>query len=207
MKVLKIRAGHIGKGIVEEAVKILEAGGVIVYPTETVYGLGANVFNFEAVQRVFEIKGRELSKPSSIAFRNMNEAKKLVIVNNIARKLSRRFLPGPLTLVLPAKSELDQFLGKDKVGVRIPANPIAQKILQKTKFPLTATSANLSGGKDPATAQDVIEQIGDKIDLILDTGRCEYGKPSTVVDLSENRIKILREGVISRKQLLGCLSS
>jgi len=206
MKVLKIRAGRIEEEIIDEAVKILQTGGVVVYPTETVYGLGANVFDSQAVQRVFEIKNRDLSKPSSIAFRSMDDAERLVIVSPLARKLAENFLPGPLTIILSAKNELDRFLGKDKIGVRIPENQIAQEILQGTKFPLTATSANLSGGKDPITAKEAIEQVGDRVDLVLDAGRCRYGKPSTVVDVSENEIKVLRKGVISKKQLLGCLS-
>lgn len=206
MKIVKVNSNKPEKEIVEKAVKILELGGVVVYPTETLFGLGANVFDVNAVQRIFEIKGRDLKKPSSIAFRDLDQVKKFLEFTPMAMKLARKFLPGPLTIILNSKIEFDEFLGGNKVSVRIPDNPVAQAILDEIKFPITATSANLSGGKDPVEVKDVLEQIGDKVDLILDGGRCKYGKPSTVVDATSEEIKVVREGVISKNEIYAELS-
>ncbi len=201
MKIIKVNSKNPKKENVETAANILELGGVLCYPTETLYGLAANVFDINAVQRVFEIKGRDLKKPSSIAFGDLNQAKKFLEFTPAAEKLAKKFLPGPLTIILNSKIEFDEFLGGSKVSVRIPDNPVAQALLKEIKFPITATSANLSGGKNPVEAKDVVEQIGDKVDLILDAGKCKYGKPSTVVDATSEEIIIVREGVISKSEL------
>ena len=201
MKIIKVNSKNPKKENVETAANILELGGVLCYPTETLYGLAANVFDINAVQRVFEIKGRDLKKPSSIAFGDLNQAKMFLEFTPAAEKLAKKFLPGPLTIILNSKIEFDEFLGGSKVSVRIPDNPVAQALLKEIKFPITATSANLSGGKNPVEAKDVVEQIGDKVDLILDAGKCKYGKPSTVVDATSEEIIIVREGVISKSEL------
>ena len=201
MKIVKVDPEKPDGEIIRKAAEVLEIGGVVVYPTETLYGLGANVFDVNAVQRVFEIKGRDLKKPSSVAFRNLEQAKKFLEFTPAAEKLARKFLPGPLTIILNSKIEFDVFLGGNKVSVRIPDNKVTQAILDEIKFPITATSANLSGGKEPVEVKDAVEQIGDKVDLILDGGRCKYGKPSTVVDCTTSEIQIVREGVISKEKL------
>ncbi len=201
MKIIKVNPLKPEKEIIEKAVKILELGGTIVYPTETLYGLGANVFDVNAVQRIFEIKGRDLRKPSSIAFRNLQQAKKFLQFTPVAERLAKKFLPGPLTIILNSKVGFDEFLGGTKVSVRIPYHPVAHALLTSIKFPITATSANLSGGKNPVEIKDVIEQISG-VDLILDAGKCKYGKPSTVVDVTSGEIQIVREGVISEEEIL-----
>mgnify|MGYP001596989610 CR=1 FL=1 len=201
MKILKVNSKTPEKELIKRAAEILKIGGVVVYPTETLYGLGANVFDINAVQRIFEIKGRDLTKPSSIAFRDLEQARKFLEFTPAAEKLAKKFLPGPLTIILNSKIEFDEFLGGNKVSVRIPDHPVAQTLLKEIKFPITATSANLSGGKDPVEVKDVVEQIGDKVDLILDSGKCKYGKPSTVVDATSDEIKIIREGVIIKTEL------
>jgi len=201
MKIIKVNAENPEGEIIRKVAEVLTIGGVVVYPTETLYGLGANVFDVNAVQRVFEIKGRNLTKPSSIAFRDLEQAKKFLEFAPVAMKLAKKFLPGPLTIILNSKIEFDEFLGGNKVSVRIPDNKVAQAILNEIKFPITATSANLSGGKEPVEVKDFVEQIGDRVDLILDSGKCGHGKPSTVVDVSSSDIQIVREGVISKEQL------
>lgn len=202
MKIVKVNPAKPDAEIIKKAAKVLEIGGVVVYPTETLYGLGANVFDVNAVQRVFEIKGRDLKKPSSVAFRDLEQAKKFLEFTSAAEKLARKFLPGPLTIILNSKIEFDAFLGGNKVSVRIPDNMVAQAILSEIKFPITATSANLSGGKEPVEVKDALEQIGDKIDLVLDGGKCKYGKPSTVIDATTEEIKVVREGVIINAKLI-----
>lgn len=205
MKIIKVDAEKPEKEIIRKAVEVLDIGGVIAYPTETLYGLGANVFDVNAVQRAFEIKGRGMSKPSSIAFKNLEQARKFLEFTPVAERLAKKFLPGPLTIILNSKIEFDAFLGGNKVSFRIPDNKVAQLILDEIKFPITATSANLSGGKEPVEITDVLEQIGDKVDLILDGGKCRYGKPSTVVDATDGDIRIIREGVISEDEILRLL--
>lgn len=201
MKVIKINANEPEKEFVRKAAEVIKLGGLVVYPTETLYGLGADPFNEQALQRVFEVKGRDPKKPISIAFRNILQAKKFAEFNDVAEKLAKKFLPGPLTIVLNAKLNLNQMLGSEKIAVRISASKAALDLLNEVKIPITATSANLAGKENPIDARIAIEQIGDKVDLVLDAGKCKYGMPSTVVDCSSGKIEIIREGVISKKEI------
>lgn len=202
MQVLQIDAKNPQPEIVEKAVRVLQLGGLVVYPTETLYGLGANIMDLGAIQRVFEVKGRFHNKPISIAFRDVRHADKYVYFTPAARKLAEIFLPGPLTMILPAKISLGEMFGGEKIAVRVSNHKVVQAIMSKVKFPITATSANISGKADPICAQDSIDQIGEKIDLILDSGKCEHSMPSTVVDLSEGKIVIVREGVIPKSRVI-----
>lgn len=208
MKVFKINPLHPEKKIIEEAVKILKKEGLVLYPTDTLYGLGVNALSEVAVRKVFEVKGRDFKKPISIAVSSLDEAKKYAKFNSTALKLAKKFLPGPITLILPAKKKFPWMLtqGKDKIGIRIPDNKVALELLKKSKVPLTATSANISRGKNPVTAAEARRQIGKKVDLILDAGGCKYGKPSTVVEVKRNKAMILREGVISEEKIKEVLS-
>ncbi len=194
------------KEAIKKAAEVLRIGGVVVYPTETLYGLGVNPFDSHALYNVFEIKGRDYSKPISLAFRDIEHVKKFVMVTPYARRLIEKFLPGPLTLILPSIMQMDDIVGGNKIGVRIPDSKVAMELLKEVKFPLTSTSANLSGGKNPVSAKEAIEQIGDRVDLVLDAGKCRYGKPSTVIDLSSGEIEIMREGVISKEKIRKILS-
>ena len=202
MKVFKINPEKIDKEVIERVAEVLRIGGVIVYPTETLYGLGANALDVQAAYKVFEIKGRDITKPISLAFMDLKHAKKFVYLTPIAEKLAERFLPGPLTIILNSRIVFDEIFGGDKISIRIPDHPAAKALLNQTKFPITATSANLTGGKDPAEIKDVLEQLGDRVDLILDAGKCKYGKPSTVVDATTDEIKIIREGVIPKEEIM-----
>ncbi len=201
MKILKVNSNKPSVEVVKMAAEILKIGGVIIYPTETLYGLGVNTFDINAVERVFEIKGRDLKKPSSVAFRDLNQAKRFLEITPLVEKLAEKFLPGPITIILNSKIEFGEFLGGNKVSLRVPDHAVAQALLNEIQFPITATSANLSGGKDPVEVRDAIEQVGDKVDLILDGGKCKYGKPSTVVDCTAGEMKIVREGVVSKDKL------
>lgn len=187
---------------VEEAAEVLKKGGVIIYPTETLYGMGANATDSNSVKKIFEIKGRGFNKPVSIAVGSTAQAKKIAEWNEHAEKLAKKFLPGPLTLILKLKKKNPGELtaGSDKIGIRIPDNPFALSLLKKIKFPITATSANKSGGREPTNAKMAIEQIGKFVDLVIDAGSCKYKKPSTVIDLT-NKPKILRIGAISKIEI------
>lgn len=188
---------------VKEAARIIKAGGLVVYPTETVYGLGADPFNRIAVLKVFGAKRRPLDKPLSVAVSSLEEADKLVFVNEAARKIAGAFLPGPITIVLKKKARFPKELtaGSDKLGIRIPDHPIALNLIELAG-PITATSANISGHPDPITAYEAKKQIGDRVDSVLDGGECKIKKSSTVVDLSiDSGFEILREGAISRQAI------
>ncbi len=202
MQVLQVNSQNPQPEIIEKAAKILQLGGLVVYPTETLYGLGANIMDLNAIQRVYEVKGRFRNKPVSIAFRDIQHAEKYVHFTKTAHKLAELFLPGPLTMILVAKIPLGEMFGDDKIAVRISNHKVPQAILNKVKFPITATSANISGKANPICAQDSIDQIGDQVDLILDSGKCEHSMPSTVVDLSEGKVVILREGVIPKSRVI-----
>jgi len=202
-EIIKINPKNPDKKIIEKAAKILRNGGVVVYPTDTLYGLGVNASDSKAVLKVFKIKGRE-NKPVSIAVANLAEARKYAKFSPLALKIAKKFLPGPLTLILPSRLNLPKELNPndEKVRIRIPDNKITLELIKKFKFPLTATSANLSGGKNPVIAKEAIKQIGDRVDLVLDAGKCKYNKPSTVVDLSSAKIEVIREGLISKEELV-----
>lgn len=204
MKLLKINPLHPEKEIIEEAAKVIKDDGLVVYSTDTIYGLASNALSEKAVRKVFKVKGRDFKKPISIAVASLSEAKKYTKFNSLALKLAKKFLPGPITLILPMKKKFPRMLtrGKDKIGIRIPDNKVALEFIKKCRVPITATSANISGSKEPVTAREAIKQIGDKVDLVLDAGRCRYGKPSTVVDATISEIKIIREGVIPKEKIM-----
>lgn len=188
--------------VIEKAAKVLQLGGLVVYPTETLYGLGANVMDMGAVQRVFETKGRLHKKPISIMFRDLEHAEKYASFNKTAHKLAELLLPGPLTMILPAKIPLGEMFGGEKIAVRISSNKVVQKIFEKIKFPITATSANVSGKADPICAQDAVDQIGEAVDIVLDSGRCEHSRPSTVIDITGDEVTVLREGAIPKSRII-----
>lgn len=207
MQIFKVDPKKPQPELVDKAARVLQLGGIVVYPTETLYGLGANIMDTESTQKVFEIKGRREDKPISIVFRDLEQAEKYAVFNDKARKLAELFMPGPLTLILPAKINLGEMFGGDRIAVRISSNTVLQAVLEKTRFPITATSANLSGKADPVSAKDAVGQIGESVDIVLDSGECEYGRPSTVVDLTGGRVEVVREGVIPKKRIVSFLKA
>jgi L-threonylcarbamoyladenylate synthase len=203
MRILKINPNRPEKEKLLEASKIIKQGGVVVYPTETVYGLGVNAFDKKAVEKVFAIKSREKLKPISIAVKNLTEAEKLAEFNTLALKISKKFLPGPLTIVLPLKDKRLEIVsaGTKTVGIRIPDYPLTTEFLECIGVPITATSANMTEMEEPLTAQDAMNQIGDKVDLILDAGKCKLSVPSTIVSVMNEEIKIIRKGYIPEEEI------
>jgi len=184
--------------IIDRAVKIIKNEGVIVYPTETVFGLGADATNAKAVGKVYNIKGRDYKKPISIAVSNVKEAKRLVYWNKYAEVLSKKFMPGPLTIILKTKKPFPKKLvaGKNKIGIRIPDHKVALEIIKRVRKPITATSANISGDEEPVDYSKVKNSMKNKVDLIIPCS-IKYGKPSTVVDLTK-KPKVLRIGIIDK---------
>jgi L-threonylcarbamoyladenylate synthase len=176
-----------------EAARIIIGGGVVVYPTETVYGLGANALDEQAVLRIFEIKRRPLDKPMSIAISSLTMLDMVAEVRDEDRPLVERLLPGPVTLLLKKKNVVPDVLtgGSPLVGVRFPDHELAMKIIDAAG-PITSTSANKTGSSPPTCLEEVSKEIIKRVDGVVDGGKSLYGKPSTLLDLS-NR-KVIREG-------------
>jgi L-threonylcarbamoyladenylate synthase len=178
---------------IKKAAGIIKKGGLVVYPTDTLYGVGCNALDEDAIKKVFEVKRREAKKPLSIAVCNLKMLRKYTSFSNRAMRVMERFLPGPLTFILKKKGLPDVLTGgREEVGIRVPESKCTLKLVMQAGVPIVATSANISGREPPQTAIEAGEQLPE-VDLILDEGRLE-GLPSTVIDLTTDPPKILREG-------------
>ncbi len=184
---------------IAQAVAALRAGELVVFPTETFYGIAADPESLSALEKIFAIKGREPDKPIALIAANTNSAFSVAsCVPEAARKLAEAFWPGPLTLVLPARDGLhDALKGPNGVGIRVSPHPIARALSAAFGRPITATSANLSGDPAIADAVKVREVFHDRIKVILEDGRLAGGAPSTVVEFTESGYRIVREGAVS----------
>jgi len=186
------------------AARIVLDGGVVAYPTETVYGLGANALNERAVRRVFQIKGRPSDKPLIVLARNRQELRSLVKeIPPWAKGLMDRFWPDGLTLVLEASSKVPEEVlgGGATIAVRISGNRIAQALMDLVRVPITAPSANLAGRPAPLSAEEVQKQLGDRVNLILDGGRACRATPSTILDVREEPVTLLRQGRVPLSEI------
>lgn len=191
----------------QQAVQIIKNGGVIAFPTDTVYGIGADVYQEDAVQKLFQIKNRGFDKGIPVLCANLEDLTQLTThLPGKTGLITKAFWPGPLTLILPGSPALPAVLSPNSsIGVRIPAHPDALNLLRRTG-PLAATSANLSGSPSATTAQEVLDQLGGKLDLILDGGPSPGGQASTVLDLISTP-QILREGPVSLAQIQAILTA
>jgi len=201
-KVVKV-TGEKGEWL-EEAVRVLRSGGLVAFPTETVYGLGADAFNESAVLKVFEVKKRPLSDALILHISGMEMVPQCVSeFPEDAERLARRFWPGPLTLILMKAEPVPEVVtgGRRKVGVRWPAHPVAEAIIAGLGRPVVAPSANLSGRPSPTRASDVLADLGGLIDLIVDGGETPIGIESTVLDLTVDPPTILRPGAIPKEEI------
>jgi len=193
---------------IEQGIAILKHGGLVAYPTDTVYGLGACARLPQAVERVYKVKERPRNMPLPLLLADISEITELADpVPPIAWLLIHKFLPGSLTIVLPkSKSAPDSITtGGATIALRIPAHPVPVALVEGLGNPIVGTSANLSGRPSPLTADEVYAQLGDKVELIIDGGRCPGGKESTVVDVTGDSPIVLREGAISREEIENCV--
>ena len=193
-------------GAIQTALDILQEGGLVAFPTDTVYGLGALVAEPRSIEQLYVVKGREAAKAIPILIGDLGELALVAWeISWTAHRLAERFWPGPLTLVVPRQASLPESLSSlPTVGVRMPDHPAALALLHKTG-PLAVTSANLSGQPSACTAQEVLDQLGGQIPLILDGGRTPGGVSSTVVDCSGPELVILRQGPVSMAELQSAL--
>ncbi len=207
-----IKADNPSSGILQKAARLIVKGKVIVCPTDTGYAFAANALDIRAVARVFELKGRVYSNPIHIAVNSVETAGKYAYLSEAAEYLACHFLPGAITMVLPKKEIIPPLLvaGGDTIGIRIPDNRVILALTTMTNLPLTATSANVSGQSTPYTAQEVLEQVGEKIEgvsLVLDQGPLPVRELSTIVDLTVSPPQLLRQGRVSWLEIRQVLQS
>ena len=200
-KIIKVDPEEPEPERIEEAAGVIREGSLVAFPTDTVYGLGADAFNEEAVERIFKVKRRSKDKPLSILVSSFAEIETLVEeILPQALVLAGCFWPGALTLVFKAGLKVPALLtsGSNKVGIRIPDNKIALALIEAGGTPLIGSSANLSGHPEPLGAEEVGRDLAGEIELIIDGGKVKLGRPSTVIDISNSPPQILRRGIISR---------
>jgi len=204
--IFKTDKKNIDHKLIKKAISTLEQGKIIIFPTQSLYGIGANAFNPHAVKKIFQIKKRLLSMPILILIKNKNDLKKLVLeIPDIAEALMEKFWPGRLTIIFNAAKTVNPILAPDKkIGIRLPAHPIAAAIAKSAKFPITATSANISGTPAISEIKNADKNFIENFDLIINAGKLKGGKGSTVIDVTDkkNKIKILREGSIPAEQII-----
>jgi L-threonylcarbamoyladenylate synthase len=203
-EILNIDSQRPDDSMIAEASSILRAGGVVAYPTETFYGLGADGQNEEAIKKIFLIKGRNFKNPISVIVGNVNDVRGLVDeVPEIALHLMERFWPGALTIIFKASPDISDHLtaGTGKIGIRLSSHPVATALARKLGHPITATSANFSGNNECTSADEVIQGIGDQVDAVIDGGQTPGGLGSTIIDVTTDPPAILREGVIPKYKI------
>jgi L-threonylcarbamoyladenylate synthase len=201
-------------GIYEKCADFIRKGEVVAFPTETVYGLGANMYDEEAVLKIFELKKRQKSKSLVIMMSDILQIDAIAQnIPDVFYKLAKKYMPGSITVILQKNKNLKKNISNlisndDTIGVRIPSNVEALRLIEEVGSPIVATSANISGEKDPKKAEDVKNSFKDEDVVMLDGGECELGVPSTVVSLVDQEdVKILREGAISQKEIFEFLRS
>lgn len=202
--VLKIDPLNIDLDLIKEAARVINDRGLVAFPTETVYGLGANALDEKAAAGIFEAKKRPLDDPLIVHISDIDDLNKLSSeVSHEARVLVDKFWPGPLTLVLKRSSIVPDIVtaGLDTVAIRMPSCRIARKLIELSGVPIAAPSANLFGRPSPTDAAHVIQDLGSRVDIVLDGGPAEIGVESTVVELDGDKVMILRPGGISVEEL------
>lgn len=196
--------------LIDEAVSYLEAGQVVAYPTETIYGLGVDVTNEKAIKRLFDLKRRDYGLPISILVSDLAMLNHIAdTVPESAKKLMKMFWPGPLTILFPAGANISTSLTTNtgKIGIRISSHPVAMAIIKILGKPISTTSANLSGFPPSLQVKHIQKYFGEKIPCIVDSGECVSGRGSTVVDVSDETMAIIREGSISSEKVIECFQS
>lgn len=190
--------------VLKKAANILKNNGLVAFPTETVYGLGANALNEECVKKIYLAKGRPSDNPLIVHISEIEEVYKLALnIPKQAINLMEKFWPGALTIVLKKADTIPNATagGLDTVAIRLPNNNIARALIKECGFPIAAPSANISGKPSPTTASHVFNDLNGKIDMVLDGGNCEFGLESTVIEVLENKVTILRPGNITKEML------
>lgn len=203
-KIIKIDEKNIDKDLIFDAANVIKNSGVVAFPTETVYGLGANGLDENAVKKIFAAKGRPQDNPLILHVHSIEQVKELVMeIPDIAKVCMEKFWPGPLTILLSKSNKVPSIItaGLNTVAIRMPENKIALELIKTSNVPIAAPSANISGRPSPTSAKHVIEDLMDKIDIIIDGGDTGIGLESTVLDLSGSLPMILRPGGVTKEEL------
>lgn len=206
---MKVDAESPSAEVIDAAGTSIRDGKLVAFPTETVYGLAADAFNLAAVERVYEVKGRPAGKPLPVQVADEEGIYRLAgEISDAAKKLIGKFFPGPLTIILPASREVPELItaGTGKIGIRMPDHKVALAMIRAAGTPIVATSANSSGNPSPNSAEEVLVDLDGKIDLLLDAGVSRLKTASTVVDVTEMPIRILRVGSITPEMIDECIS-
>ena len=188
----------------QEVANIIRQGGIIVFPIETVYGIGTNGLDSKAISKLYHVKQRPLNKPISLLVSSLEMVKAVTEnISDMEYKLMERFFPGPLTIILKKNKAVPNNLtnNTDTVGIRLPDNIIARKLIEYANVPIATPSANISGRSSGTNIQDIIKDFGDKVDYYIDGGPSKLGIGSTIVKIEDNKPLILREGSISKEQI------
>ncbi len=189
----------LGEESLREAAEILRAGGLVVFPTETVYGLGGNGLDSDAAKKIYAAKGRPSDNPLILHLSRPEEAEQYAYTNELYYRLARAFMPGPLTVVLPKREIVPSSAtgGLETVALRCPAHPVAHRLIELAGIPIAAPSANLSGKPSPTRAEHVREDLDGRVDMLIDGGECEIGLESTIVSIHGDKLILLRPGGIT----------
>ena len=207
---MKTEIAHLGESlendeaILKRAAEIIKSGGLVAFPTETVYGLGANALDSDAAAKIYAAKGRPSDNPLIIHISRPEEAEHYAYVPDEYKLLAEKFLPGPLTVIMPKRDNIPSTVtgGLDSVAVRLPSNESARRLIELAGVPIAAPSANLSGKPSPTSASHVIEDMNGRVDMIIDGGSCNIGLESTIIKLvGDGRAILLRPGGITKEQL------
>ena len=208
MVIYRIDPERIDEEAIKRAASALRRGKLVIFPTETVYGLAADAFDAGAAARVYAAKRRPLTEALPVQIGEKEDIKKVAAsVPEPGRKLIDRFFPGPLTLVLIKNPNVPEIVTANgpKIGVRMPNHPVALELIWEFDRPIIATSANISGGLEPRTAADAVAQLGESVEVVLDAGQAALGQPSTVVDVTEEPPRILRRGALAVEQIVAVI--
>ena len=200
--------GKINNELLKEAAQIINYGGTVVFPTETVYGIGVDGLNSVAIKKLYDIKNRPLNKPISLLVSDINMIESVAKdITETEYKIIERFLPGPLTIVLKKKKIIPDILtsNMDTVGIRIPNSEIAKRLIEIVGKPIATSSANISGKASGVDVDDIKADLGNKVDCFIDGGKSELGVSSTVIKINKRKINILRKGVITEEDILKVL--
>ena len=202
-EIIKIDAANIDETAIEKAAEIIKNGGLVAFPTETVYGLGANALDADASAKIYEAKGRPSDNPLIAHIASLDTLDEIVEdVSDVAKKLIERFWPGPMTLIFKKKDLVPASTtgGLDTLAVRFPSNEIAKALIEKSEVPIAAPSANISGKPSPTKGEHVVEDLDGKVDMIIDGGEVGLGLESTIIDVTEEPT-ILRPGFVTQEML------
>jgi len=196
-KVAKIETKPPNKKIIKEAIKIIKNGGLVIYPTETCYGLAGKATDIKIIKKIYKIKKRPRKKPIPIIVSDLKTMKKYGRVTKKIKLLVKKFMPGPLTIIIQKKKTIPDILNPNEIAFRISSHPIATLLAKGVGLPITATSANISGEPPLYKIKKVLKTFNKKVDMILDCGDLPKIKPSTYIDMKTDTPKIIREGPIS----------